>query len=244
MLSSTCVLPESPSSHTQSVPAKKELQHVCRPGTGLYNTGLPGDTMPHVKAATGAAPSTSSTSVMVVDSDGDDGGPWPGYRPIPVGRHCNWTEPVATTIPDSNTRACTAPLPDGRIFLVGNQIPHGRARKSSCCPLFSMIEIDHFTKTGSGQTLYGKLKKRCVFSGDPLVLSISKDGLNFSEVYALRHCVANSTDGTDVNCHPRFSGGGKLPGFQVRKRRFRAVLCARRNICQDRLGTNMGKVDT
>ena len=42
----------------------------------------------------------------------------------------------------------------------------------------------------------------------------SQDGLDFSEVFALRHCDANSTDGTDVNCHPRFSGGGKLPGFQ------------------------------
>ena len=82
------------------VPATQEVQHVCRPGTGLYNTGLPGDRMPpsHV-----AATSVSSTSVMV----GVDG-PWPGYRPIPVGRHCNWTEPVATSIPDSNSRACTA----------------------------------------------------------------------------------------------------------------------------------------
>lgn len=170
MLSSTCVLPESPlharSVAARAVLAKEELQHVCRPGTGLYNTGLPGDRMPP-KAAT----SVSSASVMTFDGEG----PWPGYRPIPVGRHCNWTEPVATTIPDSNSRACTAPLPDGRIFLVGSQIPHGR---------------------------------------DPLVLSISNDGLNFSEVYALRHCVANNTNGTDVDCHPRFSGGGKLPGFQ------------------------------
>jgi hypothetical protein len=165
MLASTCVLKHSPSQPIRAahaVPATPEPQHVCRPGTGLWNTGLPGDRMP-----TGAL---GASHLMQAGA-----GPWPGYRPIPVGRHCNWTEPVATTIPDSNTRACTAPLPDGRIFLVGNQISRGR---------------------------------------DPLTLSISKDGLNFNEVYALRHCGANSTDGTDVDCRPRFSGGGKLPGFQ------------------------------
>ena len=178
------VLTDPPPSHssTQWVAAgavpvvARELQHVCRPGTGLYNTGLPGDRM--LSNAATRTTSASSTSVGIEafnQYENRSSQPWPGYKPIPVGRRCNWTEPVATSIPDSNSRACTAPLPDGRIFLVGNQISSGR---------------------------------------DPLVLSISKDGLDFSEVYALRHCAANSTDGTDVKCHPRFGGGGKLPGFQ------------------------------
>lgn len=40
----------------------------------------------------------------------------------PVGRHCNWTAQVVTSIPDSHSRACAAPLPDGRIFMIGAQV--------------------------------------------------------------------------------------------------------------------------
>ena len=67
------------------------------------------------------------------------------YHPVPVGRHCNWTAPVPTDIPDSHSRACAAPLPDGRIFLIGAQIPTGR---------------------------------------DPVVLSISRDGLEYRSARA------------------------------------------------------------
>jgi hypothetical protein len=52
--------------------------------------------------------------------------PWPGYHPVPVGKHCNWTAPVATNIPDSHSRACTSVLPDGRIYMIGAQIPKGQ----------------------------------------------------------------------------------------------------------------------
>ena len=51
MLASTCVLKHSPSQPIRAahaVPATPEPQHVCRPGTGLWNTGLPGDRMPTV----------------------------------------------------------------------------------------------------------------------------------------------------------------------------------------------------
>eukprot|EP00041_Stephanoeca_diplocostata_P037478 m.1420498 g.1420498 ORF g.1420498 m.1420498 type:complete len:164 (+) comp25045_c1_seq36:1692-2183(+) len=88
-----------------------------------------------------------------------------GYHPVPVGRNCNWSAPVGTSIPDSHSRACSAPLPDGRIFLVGAQILKGR---------------------------------------DPLVLSLSSDGLAYDQVYALRVCVT-------PDCEPRFGGP---PGFQ------------------------------
>ena len=126
---------------------------MCRPGTGLYNVGLPGDRMP----AKSAEPRRTDGAATVGDAADE---PWPGYHPIPVGRHCNWTAPIVTTIPDSHSRACTAPLPDGRIFMIGAQIPSGR---------------------------------------DPIVLSISKDGLDWSEAWAVRNCV-------DASCKPRFGG--------------------------------------
>ena len=72
-----------------------------------------------------------------------------------------------TNIPDSHSRACTAPLPggDGRTFMIGAQIPRGR---------------------------------------DPVVLSLSRDGLEWSQAWAVRNCVEKS-------CKPRFGGP---PGFQ------------------------------
>ena len=42
-------------------------------------------------------------------------------------RICNWTSPIPTDMPDSGSRTCAAPLPDGKgIYLVGNQIDRGR----------------------------------------------------------------------------------------------------------------------
>lgn len=116
MLTSTCVpndgIPPSP------IPSP-ETYHVCRPGTGLYNVGLPGDRMPSDKIDVGV-PLKSTSNIQ------DRTGPWPGYHPVPVGRHCNWTAPQVTNIPDSHSRACTAPLPDGSIFMIGAQITKGR----------------------------------------------------------------------------------------------------------------------
>lgn len=152
MLASSCVLPGPPPSSRARNP---ETYHVCRPGTGLYNVGLPGDRMPTAAAA--EAPELRRGSA------GD--GPWPGYHPVPVGRHCNWTAPQVTNIPDSHSRACIAPLPDGSMFMIGAQITKGR---------------------------------------DPVVLSWSKDGLDWSKAWAVRNCV-------ETSCQPRFGG---YPGFQ------------------------------
>ena len=42
-------------------------------------------------------------------------------------RVCNWTDPQMSTIPDSGSRTCAAPLPNGGgVYLVGNQIDKGR----------------------------------------------------------------------------------------------------------------------
>ena len=148
MLFSTCEL-----AVTAPAAAENNTYHACRPITGLYNVGLPGDAMPQ------GSPATEPVHVAGAPS------PWPGYHPVPVGHHCNWSAPVVTTIPDSHSRACTAPLPDGRIFMIGAQIPRGR---------------------------------------DPIVLSLSKDGLDWDQAFAVRHCDVAS-------CKPRFGGP---PGFQ------------------------------
>ena len=91
-----------------------ETMHFCRPGTGLFNAGLPGDKMPWAPTAAQRQRAGGSTGGT---------GPWPGYHPVPVGHSCNWTAPYFTTIPDSHSRACTAPLPDGRIFMIGVRPP-------------------------------------------------------------------------------------------------------------------------
>ena len=44
------------------------------------------------------------------------------------------------------------------------------------------------------------------------VSAAQREKIDSSEVFAV-HCDANSTDGADVNCHPRFNGDDKLPGF-------------------------------
>ena len=51
----------------------------------------------------------------------------PGPRiPDPRPRTCDWSAPAIVTLPDSHSRTCTAALPGGGIFLVGNQILAGR----------------------------------------------------------------------------------------------------------------------
>jgi hypothetical protein len=115
ILSSTCELNYT----APTPPPGQERIHICRPGTGIFNVALPGDRMPH------QPPTATTRGVGLRDddvgrADGVRGAadpaepPWPGYKPVPVGRHCNWTAPVPTDIPDSHSRACTAPLPDGR----------------------------------------------------------------------------------------------------------------------------------
>lgn len=37
-------------------------------------------------------------------------------------RSCDWSDAAITTMPDSKARTCTSHLPDGRIYLVGNQL--------------------------------------------------------------------------------------------------------------------------
>ena len=134
---------------TATVP---ETEHFCRPITGFgFNVGLPGDKMP---------PATTAARMIKT----------PARRKPTVGHHCNWSAPVETNIPDSHSRACTARLPDGRVFLVGAQITHGR---------------------------------------DPLVLSLSTDGLHWDEAWAVRVC-------DDESCQPRFAQNKsyvQLPSF-------------------------------
>jgi hypothetical protein len=39
----------------------------------------------------------------------------------------NWTVPQLTSIPDSHSRTCASVLPDGRVYLIGNQVTSGRS---------------------------------------------------------------------------------------------------------------------
>ena len=175
MLASSCELmaaatEEPPPEHMiAGAPATAlETEHFCRPITGFgFNVGLPGDKMPP-RATRNAATHTSigkiqmSTTVALMNRGG-------GRKPT-VGHHCNWSAPVETNIPDSHSRACTARLPDGRVFLVGAQITHGR---------------------------------------DPLVLSLSTDGLHWDEAWAVRVC-------DNESCQPRFAQNKsyvQLPSF-------------------------------
>jgi hypothetical protein len=160
MLASNCELTaEKPADVARdAIVAGLETEHFCRPITGFgFDVGLPGDTMP---AASARSKLQLQGQVTLTRN---------GYKPT-VGHHCNWTAPIETNIPDSHSRACTARLPDGRIFLVGAQIAHGR---------------------------------------NPLVLSLSTDGLHWDEAYAVRMC-------DDESCQPRFAQNKsyvQLPSF-------------------------------
>ncbi len=69
----------------------------------------------------------------------------------------NWSAAWPTNIPDSPSLTDTCRLDDGTILLVGNQM----------APIFDNPNPKHFGR-------------------DPLTLAVSRDGLHFTEVYALR----------------------------------------------------------
>jgi len=75
-----------------------------------------------------------------------------------------WDTPVQTHIPDSPSKAVTGTLPDGRVYLIGNQ----------------------------------------AIGRDPLVISLSRDDVNFNWAASIRH------DAPKV----RYTGAAKGPGFQ------------------------------
>ena len=117
----------------------------CRPGTGIYNFGLlpptpRGDSGAVVRAAAtsgdggdhdrdgdrdvgngggdgdgGGGDGDGGSSSNGGDGDGDDGdSAW----------ICSaWSTPAPTNIPDSHSRTCTAQMVDGRVWMVGAQLP-------------------------------------------------------------------------------------------------------------------------
>ncbi|MBN2293305.1 MAG: exo-alpha-sialidase [Pirellulales bacterium] len=68
-----------------------------------------------------------------------------------------WTKPAQTNIPDSPSRSSAGNLPDGRCFIVGNQVAEP----------FSKRIHKHYTR-------------------DPLVISVSRDGKSFDFSAAIR----------------------------------------------------------
>ena len=99
---------------------------------------------------------------------------------------CNWSAPVMTEIPDSRAKTCAgvlppAPAPTGRRFLLGNTpVP----------------------QAGQRFLLGNQLPTR--FDRDPLTISLSRDGVLFDRVAAVRA-------GAPPTAYP---GVGKGPGFQ------------------------------
>ncbi|MFI4911649.1 MAG: exo-alpha-sialidase [Sedimentisphaeraceae bacterium JB056] len=81
----------------------------------------------------------------------------------------NWSMAYKTNIPDSPSKCVAGNLPDGRAFLIGNNIDR-------------------------------------LWLRDPLILSISEDGINFTKAYTIR-CGA-------PQCMEKNPGDHKGPGFQ------------------------------
>ncbi len=80
MLASTCLLDDATVAE-RGKSAVASTYHVCRPGTGLYNVALPGDTMPSYQApVTQQRVGSASTSAREIVSPA--AGPWPGYHPM------------------------------------------------------------------------------------------------------------------------------------------------------------------
>jgi hypothetical protein len=69
----------------------------------------------------------------------------------------NWSVPMPTNIPDSPSRTAVGSLPDGTVFLAGNQLSEP----------FHQASRPHYTR-------------------DPLTLSLSADGIAFDRVFAVR----------------------------------------------------------
>ena len=127
-----------------AAPAVTAPTGVCRPTTGCWHGGL----LP--------APTK--------ESDGPEASPTGEF-----GRACEWSAPVYTTIPDSPSRTCAAPLPDGSIYLLSNPGP-GR---------------------------------------DPLVISVSRDGLVFD-----RHLLVISATAAGAPPYPCHFSKECDSGFQ------------------------------
>ena len=105
MLASTC---ELETGAEPDPPPPNETMHFCRPGTGLYNAGLVGDRMPQNGQQQQQLQQQRERRQQEGKEEGGSGSedgkggqpqpPWPGYHPVPVGRHCNWTTPVVTNV--------------------------------------------------------------------------------------------------------------------------------------------------
>lgn len=99
---------------------------------------------------------------------------------------CNWSAPVQTNIPDSRSKTCSGTLPPPRSADGGGAV-------------------------GLRYLLGNQLPK--IWDRDPLTISLSKDGVSFDCVLAVR---ARCVDGQ--HCpgpgHQFFPGFGKGPGYQ------------------------------
>lgn len=121
-----------------------------------------------------------------------------GSRPA---AQCNWTEPEETNIPDSRSKTCSGTLPTSSAGVGGPE----RAQSA----IASRRADDVLTKFNGTRYLLGNQLAK-IWDRDPLTISLSHDGVDFSCVLAVR---ARCIDG--AHCpgpgHEFFPGFGKGP---------------------------------
>lgn len=98
---------------------------------------------------------------------------------------CNWTEPTNCGVPDSGSRSCSAPL-------------------KVCVRPESYEPFVHCAVVFQNGTIF-LVGAQLMDGRDPLVLSLSDDGVTFDRAFWVRD-----------HCPPmRYPGSAKEPGYQV-----------------------------
>lgn len=106
----------------------------------------------------------------------------------------SWGLGIPTNIPDSPSGVAVGELPDGRVYLIGNQVS-GALDDPDTRPYRDPRNVWPFRERDFQPEHFPR---------DPLVLALSADGYVFDQVWALRHSTPDA----------RFNGLGWLPGFQ------------------------------
>ncbi|OPZ05486.1 MAG: hypothetical protein BWZ08_02478 [candidate division BRC1 bacterium ADurb.BinA292] len=105
-----------------------------------------------------------------------------------------WSLAVPTNIPDSPSGVTVGELPDGTVYLIGNQIA-GELDDPDARPYRNPTKVWPFAERDFQSEHFPR---------DPLVLALSRDGRGFDRAWAIRHDTPNA----------RFNGLGWIPGFQ------------------------------
>ena len=129
-----------------------------------------------------------------------------------AGGQCNWTAPVETNIPDSRSKTCAGTLPANTASTAAPVLHTAATEGSEKVQAGSGVEVTAQVAGGLRYLLGNQLSK--IWDRDPLTISLSKDGVSFACVLAVR---ARCVDGAHCGGagHEFFPGFGKGPGYQV-----------------------------